>query len=193
MGHTLIALALPGVDVVHKVSIIPRGIGSLGYTIQRPIEDRFLMTREELEHKLMVLLGGRSAEHVVFDQLSTGAADDLARATDIARSMVTRYGMDAELGLATYETERQSYLGMAPAQEARNFSEATAEAIDAAVRKIISDAFERAVAILEQHRAVLDEGAALLLSKETLNEADLESLKNELPIAAAAPRNEPGA
>jgi cell division protease FtsH len=101
MGHALVALALPGTDPVHKVSIIPRGIGALGYTIQRPTEDRFLMTREELEHKMAVLLGGRAAEKLVFGQLSTGAADDLAKVTDIARDMVMRYGMDEALRTLT--------------------------------------------------------------------------------------------
>src|SRR5437762_1934607 len=98
MGHTLVGLSLPGTDKVHKVSIIPRGIGSLGYTIQRPTEDRFLMTRQELDNKMAVLLGGRAAEHIVFEEYSTGAADDLQKVTDIARSIVTRYGMSAELG-----------------------------------------------------------------------------------------------
>ena len=98
LGHTMVALALPGTDTVHKVSIIPRGIGALGYTIQRPIEDRYLMTRDELERKMAVLLGGRAAEHVVFGEVSTGAADDLARVTDIARAMVLRYGMSEALG-----------------------------------------------------------------------------------------------
>src|SRR5699024_5756569 len=98
MGHALVSMALPGVDKVHKVSIIPRGIGALGYTIQRPTEDRFLMTEVELRNKIAVLMGGRAAEKLVFGHLSTGAADDLARATDIARSMVDRYGMDAKLG-----------------------------------------------------------------------------------------------
>ena len=105
MGHALVALALPGVDVVHKVSIIPRGIGALGYTIQRPTEDRFLMTRAELENKMAVLLGGRAAELLVFDHFSTGAADDLRRVTDIARSMVTRYGMSEALGSVAYDRE----------------------------------------------------------------------------------------
>jgi cell division protease FtsH len=110
MGHALVALALPGTDPVHKVSIIPRGIGALGYTIQRPTEDRFLMTRAELEHKIMVLLGGRAAEKLVFGHLSTGAADDLAKVTDIARDMVMRYGMVEELGYVAYEAQRPRFL-----------------------------------------------------------------------------------
>src|SRR5688572_10605719 len=105
MGHALVALALPGVDPVHKVSIIPRGVGALGYTIQRPTEDRFLMTREELENKMAVLLGGRAAELIAFGHLSTGAAVDLRRVTDIARSMVTRYGMSEKLGSVAYERD----------------------------------------------------------------------------------------
>ena len=113
MGHAFVAAALPGSDVVHKISIIPRGIGALGYTIQRPTEDRYLMTREELENKMAVLLGGRAAEHLVFGHLSTGASDDLSKATDIARSMVTRFGMGEALGPVTYETEPTSFLGQA--------------------------------------------------------------------------------
>ena len=111
MGHALLGMALPGVDIVHKVSIIPRGVGALGYTIQRPIEDRFLMSRPELENKMAVLLGGRAAESLVFDEVSTGAADDLAKVTDIARAMVVRYGMNEELGNVAYEEERRSFLG----------------------------------------------------------------------------------
>src|SRR6202023_2204335 len=110
MGHALIALSLPGSDPVHKVSIIPRGVGALGYTIQRPTEDRFLMTREELENKMAVLLGGRAAELLIFNHLSTGAADDLRSVTDIARSMVTRYGMSAKLGSVAYERDPRAFL-----------------------------------------------------------------------------------
>jgi cell division protease FtsH len=102
MGHALIALALPGSDAVHKVSIVPHGIGALGYTLQRPCEDRYLVQRRELDHKIAVLLGGRAAERLVFGELSTGAADDIARATAIARDMVTRYGMDEGLGHVSY-------------------------------------------------------------------------------------------
>ena len=110
MGHALVALALPGTDPVHKISIIPRGIGALGYTLQRPTEDRFLMTRAALEHKIAVLLGGRAAEKLVFGELSTGAADDLARATDIARDMITGFGMDEGLGYIAFEAQRPRFL-----------------------------------------------------------------------------------
>ncbi len=182
MGHALVGMALPGVDEVHKVSIIPRGIGALGYTIQRPTEDRFLMTREELENKIAVLLGGRAAEKLVFGHLSTGAADDLAKATDIARSMVARYGMDDDLGYVAYDTDRQSFLG--PAEQGsvltRRFSEATAERIDEAVKRIIAEVFERAIAILRDNREILDACAETLLAKETLDEHQLRTLTEAL-------------
>ena len=186
MGHALAAMALTGIDPVHKVSIIPRGIGSLGYTIQRPTEDRFLMTREELESKLTVLLAGRAAEHLAFGHLSTGAADDLAKATDIARSMVTRYGMDEGLGHATYETERPTFLGMPSLGEPRNLSEDTTRRIDSATRLIVNAAFERAQRLLGQHRAVLEAGAKQLLEQETLDQTDLQALKSQLSLAAAS-------
>jgi cell division protease FtsH len=180
MGHALIAMALEGVDPVHKVSIIPRGIGSLGYTIQRPTEDRFLMTQQELENKLAVLLAGRAAEQLAFGSLSTGAADDLAKATEIARSMVTRYGMDARLGPATYAAERPSLLGMPPVATNATFSEATLGTVDTAVREIVGAAFDRAMTLLQRHRGVLETGAARLLEQETLDKADLEQLRNAL-------------
>jgi cell division protease FtsH len=186
MGHTLVALSLPGTDVVHKVSIIPRGIGSLGYTIQRPTEDRYLMTRQELENKMAVLLGGRAAESIVFGELSTGASDDLAKVTDIARSIVTRYGMTDELGLITYEKAPHSFLGgeqaPVPYQE-RSYSEETAREIDATVKKIVDDAFRRTVNLLRARRATLEEGARQLLERETLDEQDLAALMKE-PAAA---------
>ena len=119
MGHALVARALPGSDPVHKVSIIPRGIGALGYTIQRPTEDRFLMSREELQNKMAVLLGGRAAEILIFAEVTTGAADDFDKVTNIARAMVTRYGMSDTLGQMTYEEQRQSLLGQTPFSYAR--------------------------------------------------------------------------
>jgi cell division protease FtsH len=180
MGHALVAMALPGTDAVHKVSIIPRGIGALGYTIQRPTEDRFLMTQQELDDKLTVLLAGRAAEHLVLGALSTGAADDLAKATDIARSMVTRYGMNAELGHATYEAERPAFLGAPQVNLPATFSESTLGAIDSAVRELISAAFGRARGLLERHGRVLEAGAELLLTHETLDRQQLDALRARL-------------
>jgi cell division protease FtsH len=177
MGHAIVASAIPGIDPVHKVSIIPRGVGALGYTMQRPTEDRFLMTREELENKLTVLLGGRAAEDLVFGHLSTGAADDLARATDIARSMVTRYAMVPELGHSTYEEDPASFLGRpAPGLAGRLYSEATAREIDCAVRALVDGAFARARGILAANRPLLDKAASLLLERETLAEPELREL-----------------
>jgi cell division protease FtsH len=176
MGHALVALALPGTDPVHKVSIIPRGIGALGYTIQRPTEDRFLMSRTELEDKMAVLLGGRAAEHVVYGQLSTGAADDLAKVTDIARNMVMRYGMDEKLGNLSYEDEPSPLLPSTSGLSERRYSEETARAIDESVREIAGAAFARAVAILTTNRSLLESAAQTLLSKETLTESDIAEL-----------------
>ena len=179
MGHALVALSLKAADPVHKVSIIPRGIGALGYTIQRPTEDRFLMTREELETKMCVLLGGRAAELAVFAELSTGAQDDLAKVTDIARAMVTRFGMAEKLGNVTYEQQPHSFLGGpadVPLPGERRYSEETAREIDCAVRDIVAAAFARATEIVNSKRDILERGASLLLERETLNEDDLREL-----------------
>jgi cell division protease FtsH len=180
MGHALVALSLPGVDPVHKVSIIPRGIGALGYTIQRPTEDRFLMTREELEAKMMVLLGGRAAELIVFGHLSTGAADDLQRVTDIARAMITRYGMSERLGNVAYERDPRTFLAgpnpMPYGPREHDFGEATADAIDEEVRRAVDDAFARTLDLLRERRDVLEHAARRLLEKETLDEAELREL-----------------
>lgn len=182
MGHALLGMMLPGADTVHKVSIIPRGIGALGYTIQRPSEDRFIMTRDEIENRMAVLLGGRAAELVVFGQLSTGAADDLAKATDMARDMVTRYGMEEKLGPVSYDTDRPTFLNVPAALEwqQRRYSDQTAHDIDEAVRQIVERVLARAIAILTQQRNVLDHGAALLLERETLDEVALAALRNEI-------------
>ena len=187
MGHALVALAQLGSDPVHKVSIIPRGIGALGYTIQRPTEDRYLMTRGELEQKIAVLMGGRAAEKLVFSQLSTGASDDLAKATDIARAMVTRYGMDEGLGYIAFEAPRPTMLdlptGMLP--NASPVSEDTQRRIDDAIRAIVMGGFDRATAILGANREVLERSARALLEKETLDETAIRSLTADLR------RNEP--
>ncbi|HEX7476555.1 MAG TPA: ATP-dependent zinc metalloprotease FtsH [Polyangiales bacterium] len=184
MGHALVARSLPGSDPVQKVSIIPRGIGALGYTMQRPTEDRYLMTREELENKLTVLLGGRAAEHVVFGHLSTGAADDLSKATDIARSMATRYAMVPELGNVAYDSEPSPFLGPGGGGfSRRNYSEVTAHEIDAAIKGIVDSAFDRARALVSRHREALETGATRLLEKETLTEDELSSVLG--PVAGS--------
>ncbi len=194
MGHALVAMALPGSDVVHKVSIIPRGIGALGYTIQRPTEDRFLMTLEELENKMAVLLGGRAAEWIVFQHLSTGAADDLAKVTDIARAMVTRYGMSEKLGHVALEKEQRSFLGSGSGQvypQERTYGEATADRIDAEVRAIVEKAFSLAVRLLTERRSLLERTARQLLEKETLDEAELKML-TEMEMPSGDPANREG-
>ena len=174
MGHALIALALPGSDPVQKISIIPRGIAALGYTMQRPTDDRFLMGRRELENKMTVLLGGRAAETLLGEDISTGAADDLAKATDIARAMVLRFGMDETLGPVAWDIDPGQIMGDQGALwRQRRFSEETAREIDQAVRARLESALSRAVAILRENRAELDEGAASLLAHETLSGDDI--------------------
>ncbi|WP_233224750.1 ATP-dependent zinc metalloprotease FtsH [Thiomonas sp. X19] len=187
MGHAIVSMSLPGTDVVHKVSIIPRGVGALGYTIQRPTEDRYLMTREELENKMAVLMGGRAAEHIVYGHWSTGAADDLAKVTDIARSMVTRYAMVDKLGSMTLENAPQTMLGGPVMPQQREYSEQTAREVDCAVRELVNAAFTSAKAILQSKRAMLDEGARQLLDKETLSGAELKALTQiAVPAESAA-------
>ena len=189
MGHALVAMALPGVDLVQKVSIVARGIAALGYTIQRPIEDRFLMDRAELMNRMAVLLGGRAAESLVFDDVSTGAADDLVKATEIARSMVARFGMEPKLGQVSYEPESAPLLGTPNGADwhPRRYAEETAAAIDASVRGLIDTAFQSAVTILTANRALLDKAATQLLASETLSADDLR------PIAElVSPATRPG-
>lgn len=181
MGHAVVASVLPGVDPVQKISIIPRSIGALGYTIQRPTEDRFLMTKQELKNKMVVLLGGRAAEKIIFSHLSTGASDDLQKITDIARSIVTRYGMNEDLGNVTYEKEQKSYLGEGFIE--KSYGPSTAEKIDIAVKKLTSEALARAISILEINREVLIESADELLEKESFSAEDFgpyfKKLKDE--------------
>jgi cell division protease FtsH len=177
-------------DAVQKVSIIPHGIAALGYTIQRPLEDRFLMDRSELMNRMMVLLGGRASESLFYEEVSTGATDDLSKATDIARSMLGRFGMDERLGQVTYEPEAPALLG-APAGadwRPRHYGEATADAIDNSVRELIDTAFKRAVEILTANRSLVDAAVKDLLAKETLSAEDLQGIAGKLaPSAAAQP------
>jgi cell division protease FtsH len=183
MGHALIAASLPGMDPIHKVSIIPRGIGALGYTMQRPTEDRFLMTRRELKDKMTVLLGGRAAEAMVFGEISTGANDDLDKATEIARNMVTRFGMSEEAGQMVYEPQRQAFLGdsIYGVSQQREYSEASAKLIDNEIRILVDRALTDATEILEKRRADLDEGAALLLENEVLTADEFPPIQSNMP------------
>jgi cell division protease FtsH len=187
MGHAIVGVTVGG-DPIHKVSIIPRGVGALGYTIQRPTEDRFVMTREELENKMATLLGGRAAETVMFGHLSTGAADDLRKVTDIARSMVTKYGMSEKIGNVAYDHDQRSFLTGAelPAMpHEQDYGEKTATVIDDEVRGLVQSAMDRAVGILRGKRDVLERSARRLLEKETLDERDLTELIGP-PLKAAA-------
>jgi cell division protease FtsH len=188
MGHALVALAIPGTDPVHKVSIIPRGIGALGYTMQRPLEDRFLMGRQELLDKMTVLMGGRAAEVLLGGDISTGAADDLAKATDIARGMVLRFGMDDHLGPVAYDTDQGQFLQEQPGVfwRQRRFSDETAHEIDQAVRVRLEQALARAVGILRTNRAALDEGAAALLAHETLGAEELPRVTGEAEVSSVS-------
>jgi cell division protease FtsH len=187
MGHALVALAIPGSDPVQKVSIIPRGIGALGYTLQRPTDDRFLMGRQELEDKMTVLMGGRAAETLLGEDISSGAADDLAKATDIARGMVLRFGMDPKLGPVAWDTEQGQFLGQPGVfWQPRRFSDETAHEIDQAVRARLEGALARAMAILQANRAALDEGAAALLAHETLEAEQLPKVVGESLAAAVS-------
>jgi cell division protease FtsH len=188
MGHALVAKAIPGTDPVQKVSIIPRGIGALGYTMQRPIDDRFLMSHQELLDKMTVLLGGRAAEMILGDDVSTGAADDLAKATDIARGIVMRFGMDEHLGPVAWDTEQANFLQEQPGVfwRQRRYSDETAHEIDQAVRAHVEAARSRAVAILRDNREALDEGAAALLAHETLGADELPAVKMVAVPAKAA-------
>ena len=179
MGHAIVASSLPGTDPVKKISIIPRGIAALGYTMQTPTEDRFLMSRSELFNRIATLLGGRAAEEIVFEDISTGAHNDLARATDIARSMVKEYGMSAKMGQVYFAREKRNQFLNIPMEGAVEYSEATAELIDAEVREIINKQYLRTVEILKDKRDLLNEGAKLLLDQEKIEGTELERLLAE--------------
>jgi cell division protease FtsH len=176
MGHAIVASTLPGTDPVKKISIIPRGIAALGYTMQTPTEDRFLMNKSELLNRIATLLGGRAAEEIVFEDISTGAHNDLARATDIARSMVKEYGMSAKVGQIYFAREKRNQFLNIPTEGAVEYSEATAELIDSEVREIINSQYKRTMEILLEKRDVLDEGAKILLEKEKIEGDELKAL-----------------
>jgi len=185
MGHAIVATSMPDTDPVTKISIIPRDMGALGFTLQRPAGERQLETRDDLEARLAVLMGGRAAERLVFGHLSTGAADDLSRATQIAREMVTRFAMVPDLGNVTFTEFGPQHLGSTSAT--RSYSDDTARKIDSAVRSIVDNAFVRATELLEERREVLDRGAEELIERETLDHENLERvLSDALPYARSA-------
>jgi len=182
-----VAMVLPGSDPVHKISIIPRGVGALGYTLQRPSEDRYLASRNELCNRLAVLMAGRAAEALLLGEASTGAADDLVKASDIAHDMVTRYGMSETVGQVVYERQRQRFLEL-PENLALEggLSDATARRIDDAVRALVDEAFARATALLTLRRSLLEQGAQRLLAQETLSEDELRPLAEAARAVPAA-------
>jgi cell division protease FtsH len=185
VGHALLALALPGQDQVQKISIIPRGIAALGYTLQLPTEDRFLMTEQELEDKICVLLGGRVAEEVAFGNVSTGAQDDLLKATDVARSMVRAYGMSGALGPLSFERGgRPLFLGAPEAPGRPDVSEEVMRQIDAEVRRIVEAQHERARRMIQERSPLLREAARALLERETLSGEELREISARTGVAS---------
>lgn len=183
MGHALVGMAINPDESVQKVSIIPRGVGALGYTIQRPSEDRFLMSKKDLQNRIAVLLGGRAAENLMFNEITTGAADDLAKATDIAKSMVTRYGMSEEIGMLSMESQQPQFLDVPTPDPSGSFGPMIAQNVTVAVNQFLQHAFEMATQVLEQNKILLEEAAQRLLQDETLNEEQLESFKNRLILS----------
>jgi cell division protease FtsH len=195
-GHALLAEILPTTDRVHKVSMIPRGYGALGYTMQLPLEDRYLMTRPELLDKITVLMGGRAAENLIFGEISTGATDDLQRATDLARRMVAQFGMSPIVGPQSLQRSEgaieQKFLPGLNINAERNYSERTQQLIDAEVARILNDTFERALSLLEHNRRQLLELAARLREKEMLEGQELREVLHGAELPAEKSPTQPG-
>src|SRR5215475_3300772 len=179
-GHAIVASVLPNLDPIHKISIVQRGFGALGYTMQLPLEDKYLATRTDLLSQLAVLLGGRTAEEIALSEISTGAQNDLQRATDIARSMVTEFGMSDVLGAVNYDGQkRPRFLDMALPQERGLYGEDTAEKIDAEIKRILADAHEKARDILSTRRDTLERVTRRLLEIEVMEGEELRQLLSE--------------
>ena len=189
-GHAIVAAAVSHADPVHKVSIVSRGMGALGYTLQIPLEDRYLMTQAELLDRIAVLLGGRAAEKLIFGDISTGASNDLQRITAIARGMVTEYGMSSRIGQITHTERNNQFLDSAFGP--RKYSEQTAEAIDEEVRTIVQERYATTIAILEQNLNILHEMADVLKEKEVLEGKELDDYlaraipASQIPVATDA-------
>ncbi len=182
-GHTMVAKLIPGTDPVHKVSIIPRGM-ALGITLQLPIADRYSYNREHLLNNIAILLGGRAAEEIALNHMTTGAGNDIERATTLARKMVTEWGMSDKLGPLAYgKKEEQIFLGREIAQH-RDFSEHTAVEIDAEVKRIVTENYERAKRLITERKETLDRLTAALLEKETLDGPEIEAIVNGQPATA---------
>src|SRR5438034_6194725 len=178
-GHAIVATVLPGLDPVHKLSIVQRGFGALGYTMQLPLEDRYLMQRRDLESQLAVLLGGRTAEEIALGEISTGAQNDLQRATDIARAMVTEFGMSDSLGAINYDGNKRSrFLDIPIPNERGLYSEPTAEQIDVEIKRILTEAHDTARQILSEHRETLERVTRRLLDVEVRAGEDMRELVN---------------
>ena len=180
-GHTLVALVVPHADPVHKISIIPRGIAALGYTLQVPTEDRYLMTRSELLDKLAILLGGRIAEEIIFDEISTGAQNDLQKATDIASSMVKEYGMSEKLGNVTFEKNRRPLFMPGPFPSPKDYSDEKASQIDREIESIMSEGTERVRKIIKERKSYLEHLAKSLQEKEVLEKEEILEVMKGLP------------
>ncbi|MBR0234483.1 MAG: cell division protein FtsH, partial [Synergistaceae bacterium] len=178
-GHAIVAKILPGSDPVHKISIIPRGHAALGYTLQLPEEDRFLMSKSELMNRISVLLSGRVSEEIVFGDITSGAANDLERATQTARQMVTQLGMSETIGLVKLGNKREEIFLGRDISEDRNYSEEIAYVIDKEVKAIIDSCYERAKEILTEHRDLMDKIANALLEHEIIDAEEFERLMNE--------------
>jgi len=184
-GHAIVATVVPGLDPVHKISIVQRGFGALGYTMQLPLEDRYLMTRTDLLGQLAVLLGGRTAEEIAFGEISTGAQNDLQRATDIARAMVTEFGMSDLVGLVNHNGhKRNAFLETPFAQERGAYAEQTALVIDTEVKRILTEAHDEARRVLLSKRAELDTLSERLLEIEVVESAELQAILGPLPPKA---------
>jgi cell division protease FtsH len=184
-GHAIVATSIPGMDPVHKISIVQRGFGALGYTMQLPLEDRYLMQRRDLLNQLAVLLGGRTAEEIALGEISTGAQNDLQRATDIARAMVTEWGMSDTLGAINYDGHKRSkFLDIPIGPERGAYAEDTARLIDAEVKRIMTEAHTEARRILSEKRDALEAVTRRLLEIEVMEGDDLRSVMGLTPAAA---------
>ena len=186
-GHAVVAAFTKGADPVHKISIIPRGIGALGYTIQLPTEDRFLLTEDELLGKIDVLLGGRASEQVFFNEISTGASNDITRATDIARKMITDYGMSGKFANVVLPSQRSPlFMPEESLPTQREYSDSTQQYVDEEITRVIAQRYDRAVKFLGEKRETVERIARRLLEVETIDEAEFKKLLGETNPPAPA-------